>query len=114
MAQRKKSTLRQGGKSITPTLPDDVLTDLKNTMDLAKSSNEEQVITRADFKNIMHNFGYFSVRQKEFEEELRKYGLDPKQATFTDAEVINVITNLWCQRGHEEEARDCFRIFDKK
>ena len=96
MAMRKKSTVRPGGKTANAmTLSDDVLTDLKHVIDSIKSKSPDQSISRAEFRNIVHNFGYYSIRQKEFEEELRKHGLDPKQPTYTETEVINLITTLW-------------------
>ncbi len=93
---RKKSTLKPGGKAASAmALSDDVLTDLKHVISLFKSKSPDQSISRADFRNIVHNFGYYSIRQKEFEEELRKHGLDPKQPTYTEAEIVTLITSLW-------------------
>ena len=116
MALRKKSTVRPAGKaSTTATLSDDILTDLKNVITSLKETDPANgsVISRGDFRNIVHNFGFYSIRQKEFEEELNKHGLDPKKPYYSEAEVIGLVTSLWCQRGREEEARDCFRVFDK-
>ena len=94
MAYSKKATLKVGTKgSTSQSLPDDVLIDLKHVMeDIIK---QHGAITRADFRSIMHNFGHYSIRQKEFEEELRKHGFDTRQPTFKESEVISLITNLW-------------------
>ena len=90
----RKTTLKQAAKgSAVQTLPDDVLTDLKHVMEHLKNGDEP--ISRADFRTIMHNFGHYSIRQKEFEEELRKHGFDTKQQTFTESEIISLITSLW-------------------
>eukprot|EP00831_Metopus_contortus_P064768 TRINITY_DN5793_c0_g1_i1.p1 TRINITY_DN5793_c0_g1~~TRINITY_DN5793_c0_g1_i1.p1 ORF type:complete len:183 (-),score=41.64 TRINITY_DN5793_c0_g1_i1:172-720(-) len=109
---RKKSLVKGSVKSETITLPGDVLTDLKNVISLFKKKGD--TIARSEFRIIMHNFGHYSIRQKEFEEELRKFNFDPKQPYFTESEIISVITNLWNLRGREEEARDCFKVFDKQ
>lgn len=94
MAATRKTTLKQGTKgAMVQALPDDVLTDLKHVMDDLKKNGEP--INRSAFRTIMHNFGHYSIRQKEFEEELRKHGFDSKQPIFTEAEVISLITNLW-------------------
>ena len=93
MAATRKATLKQGAKGVTTqTLPDDVLTDLKHVMNHLKKKDE--LFSRADFRTIMHNFGHYSIRQKEFEEELRKHNLDSKKE-FTEADIITVITQLW-------------------
>ena len=88
----RKTVLKQGTKATTLSLPDDVLTDLKHVMDHLKKKDEP--FSRADFRTIMHNFGHYSIRQKEFEEELRKHNLDSKKE-FTEADIIQVITLLW-------------------
>ncbi len=94
MAFPKKTSTKLGAKGATVQyLPDDVLTDLKHVME--DTIKQHGVITRADFKNIVHNFGHYSIRQKVFEEELYKHGFDPKQPTFNETEVITLITSLW-------------------
>ncbi len=116
MALRKKSTIRQPGKSMAPaTLSDDVLTDLKHVIESFNKSDEGigEGISRSDFKNILHNFGFYAIRQKDFEQELRSHDLDPKKPYYSEAEVIGLVTSVWCQRGREEEARDCFHVFTK-
>ncbi len=95
MAQ-KRTQQRPGAKGgAALTLPDDVLTDLRHVMTMFREQNQNHEIRRADLRSIMHNFGHYSVRQKEFEEELRKHNIDGKEGNFTEAEVITVITGLW-------------------
>ena len=92
---KKKSTMRTGAKVTSQTLSDDVLTDLKHVIELAKSKSADKIIGRAEFRNIVHNFGYYSIRQKEFEELLSKNSMDPKKASYTEGEVISLVTSLW-------------------
>eukprot|EP00826_Nyctotherus_ovalis_P023759 TRINITY_DN1827_c0_g1_i11.p1 TRINITY_DN1827_c0_g1~~TRINITY_DN1827_c0_g1_i11.p1 ORF type:complete len:165 (+),score=51.67 TRINITY_DN1827_c0_g1_i11:135-629(+) len=113
MSLRRQGTLK-GSKNTAPTsLPDDVLTDLKHVIEYLRKPGSTEV-TRSDFRSIAHNFGAYGIRQSEFERELKKQNLDPARSTYTEAEVINMITNLWCTTGKDGEAADCFRVFDKK
>ncbi len=84
---------KQTTKNVSHALPDDVLTDLKHVMDLLRPEGES--LPRAGLRTLMHNFGHYAIRQKEFEEELGKHGLDPRQPSFSDAEAISLITSLW-------------------
>ena len=114
MMEPKKKVTTKGGKVTGPaSLPDDVLTDLKHVIEYLKKPGATEV-TRSDLRSIIHNFGLYGIKQSEFSEEVRKHGLDPNKSSYTETEVINMITNLWCSNGKDNEANDCFRVFDKQ
>ena len=68
------------------------------------------------FRNILHNFGFHKMSKKEIDEEVKK--ADPeflkKQAVEFDF-VKHVVGYRWvAKQGKEEEAKECFKLFDKR
>ena len=68
------------------------------------------------FRNILHNFGFHRLSKKEIDEEL-KTRADPdflkRQAVDFDT-VKFVVGYRWNKSGKEDEARECFKLFDKR
>ena len=101
----------------------DLVNDLTEAFEFYDTDNDG-LITLAQFRNIMQNFGYHAMAPREANDELKS--LDGK---FFDQnnprncvnlafvkEVIayrqyNIKGTKEC--GRDEEARDCFRLFDK-
>ena len=108
---------RATNKTIKPSgptsLPDDVQTDLRHVIEYLKKPNATG-ISESDFRSIIHNFGRYGIRKSEFEKLLWKHNLGQSGSNFSDTEVINMVTALWCSEGKDSEASDCFRVFDKQ
>ena len=74
------------------------------------------MISIAHFRNILYNFGFHRLSKRETDTDLTK--CDPEFAkrncvdfTFTK----HAVAYRWINRGgREDEAKECFRVFDKK
>ncbi len=68
-----------------------------------------------DFRNILHNFGFNKMTKKEIDDELKKNDIDPNKRSSIDFDSVRLaISYRWNKGGKEDEARDCFRLFDKR
>ena len=80
----------------------------------------EHTISENLFRNILQNFGFHKMGPRDIEDELRKS--DPKilERNCVDfAFVKHVVTFHWnkgihAESGKDEEAKECFRLFDKR
>ena len=95
-------------------LPGDVLADLQDAFNFYDKENNGY-ISMTHFRNILHNFGFHRLSKKEIDEELKK--ADPeflkRQAVDFDC-VKYVVGYRWTKSGKEDEARECFKLFDKR
>ena len=99
---------------INQNLPDDVISDLKDSFTFY-DKEKTQAISMMNFKNILHSFGFAKSSKKDLEEELKEHGIEPGRQTIRFNELLSVITTKWCRHGgKDEEARECFKVFDKK
>ena len=73
------------------------------------------------FRNILQNFGFHKMGPRDIEDELKKS--DPeilKRNAVTFEFVRHVVTSHWTkghksgEAGRDEEAKECFRLFDKR
>ena len=67
------------------------------------------------FRNILHNFGFHRYSKKDIDEELKKG--DPNilsRNAIALPEVKYFVTKRWNKNGSYEEARECFKLFDKR
>ena len=88
------------------------LTEAFNFYDKESTS----LISIAHFRNILYNFGFHRLSKREIDVELSK--CDPE---FTKRNCVDlafckyVVAYRWITRnGREEEAKECWRVFDKK
>ena len=67
------------------------------------------------FYNILQNFGFHSRSKKETDEELSKHDNDFRKKNGVDYEFLEYSVHYrWSKMyGDKEEARDCFKLFDK-
>ena len=72
-------------------------------------------ISMTHFRNILHNFGFHRLSKKEIDEELKRADSEflKRQAVDFDA-VKFVVGYRWNKSGREDEARECFKLFDKR
>ena len=67
------------------------------------------------FRNILHNFGFHRLSKKEIDEDLKKADPDFLKRQAVDLEVVKYVVGYrWNKTGKEEEARECFKLFDKR
>ena len=55
------------------------------------------------------------MTKKEIDEELKRNDIDPNKRSVFDFDCVRLaVAYRWNKGGKEEEARECFRLFDKK
>lgn len=55
------------------------------------------------------------MTKKEIDDELKKNDVDPNKRTQFDFDSVRLVVSYrWNKGGKEDEARDCFRLFDKR
>ena len=95
-------------------LPGDVLADL---FDAYSFYDKEQngYITMIHFRNILHNFGFHRMSKKEIDEELKRADSEFTKRQAVDYDTVKFVVGYrWNKSGKEEEARECFKLFDKR
>ena len=112
MATSNKPTI---DPSSIPPLPSDILDDLVDAFHFY-DKEDQGIITAQQFKNILHNFGFHRLSKKDMDEELRRHDIDlTKRASFDFDTTKNVVGYRWMKGGgKEDEARDCFKLFDRR
>ena len=67
------------------------------------------------FRNILHNFGFHRMSKKEIDDELKKADPEFLKKQNVDFDTVKfVIGYRWNKGGKEDEARECFKLFDKR
>ena len=96
-------------------MPADVMSDLKDAFNYYDKQNTG-MISLQQFKNILHNFGFHRTAKKEMEDELRRHDIDlNKKMSFSLDDCKNWVSyKLTKGGGREEEAKDWYKLFDKK
>ena len=95
-------------------LPGDMLADLQDAFNFYDKQNEGY-ISMSHFRNILHNYGFHRLSKKEQDEELKRADSDFLKRTAVDFGVVKfVIGYRWNKSGREDEARECFKLFDKR
>ena len=95
-------------------IPGEILSDLQ---DAFKFYDKEDTgnISIPHFRNILHNFGFNKMSKKEIDDELRKIDPDFSKKTQVDFELVRTAVSVrWNKNGKVDEARECFRLFDKR
>ena len=73
------------------------------------------VISMTHFRNILHNFGFHKMSKREIDDELKK--ADPQFLTrlAIDYDSLKYVVGYrWNKGGNLEEAKECFKLFDKR
>ena len=95
-------------------LPGEILADLQDAFKFY-DKEETSVISITHFRNILHNFGFHKMSKKEIDDELKKNDIDPNKRTVVDFDAVRLaVAYRWNKGGKEEEARECFKLFDKR
>jgi Ca2+-binding EF-hand superfamily protein len=91
-------------------LPIEVQSDLDDAF--TYYAKEGSTITSQEFHNILHNFGFSQMTNTM--EELKRHGLDAKEA-YTKDDARNVVSyRLLKGGGAEEQAKQTYELFDKR
>ena len=95
-------------------LPGDILADLLDAFEFY-DKEQNRYISMLHFYNILQNFGFHSRSKKETDEELTKHDPDFRRKNCVDYEFLEfAVQYRWSKQfGDKEEARDCFKLFDK-
>ena len=67
------------------------------------------------FRNILHNFGFHKMSKKEIDDELKRAHSDFLKKQAVDFDTVKFVVGYrWEKSGKEDEARECFKLFDKR
>lgn len=95
-------------------IPSDVMADLQDAFHFYDKEGL-QYISMTHFRNILHNFGFHRLGKKEIDEELKKADSDFLKRQGVEFDVCKyVVSYRWQKSGREDEARECFKLFDKR
>ena len=76
---------------------------------------ETGFVSMTHFSNILKNFGFHNINPKETDEELRKSDPEFKKRNCVDFNFCkHVVGYRWTKSGRDEEAKECFGVFDKR
>ncbi len=95
-------------------LPGEILSDLQ---DAFKHYDKEETgqISITHFRNILHNFGFHKMSKKEIDDELKRNDIDPNKRQSVSFDAVRLaVAYRWNKGGKDEEARECFKLFDKR
>ena len=106
-------------KSYVGQMSSDLVNDLQDAFDFYDEKHTG-FISIQHFRNIMQNFGYHSIGIRDANDELRK--LDQQFSTRNCVDIAFVKEVIAFRQykgsgkepGKDEEARECFRLFDKR
>ena len=94
-------------------LPTDILADLVDAFQFY-DKQQQGFISMVHFHNILHNFGFADRSKKETEAELTKIHVDHQGKSGIRLDEIKAIIGYRWKLGRLDEARNCFKIFDKR
>ena len=95
-------------------LPGDMLNDLQEAFAFY-DKEETGYISIPHFRNILHNFGFYRLSKREIDDEMRRQDIDFLRRNCVDLPFCrHMIAYRWIKGGNMEEARECFRLFDKR
>ncbi len=120
---QRKRTLAAEPREITkidPTrmqqypVPGDVIADLTDAFAFYDKENSG-LITMVHFRNILQNFGFHNLSKKEIDDELKRADPEFLKKKFVDYDTVKLVIGYRYQKGgKDEEARECFHLFDKR
>ena len=100
-------------------LPSEMAADLQECFDHYREEGE-YTIPDYLFRNILQNFGFHRMGPRDIEEELKKSEPEWLKCNAVDFQFVrHVVTYHWnkgirSESGKDEEAKECFGLFDKR
>ena len=106
---------RAESKNYTNQLPGDQIYDLTEAF-VFYDKEETGFISIPHFRNILHNFGFHRLSKREIDADLIKNDPEFMKRNCVDMGFCkHVIAYRWVAKdGRGDEAKECFRVFDKK
>ena len=104
----------EGTRAVNQHLSVDILSDLREAFDMF-DKDKQDAISISQFKTIIDCFGFQKLSLNEYNQDLKR--LDPEfpKRTGVDFEFLKcAVAVRWNKTGLYEEAKDAFRVFDKK
>ena len=104
-----------GQKNYANTLPGDQIFDLTEAFNFY-DKEETGYISIAHFRNILHNFGFHRLSKRDIDTDLQRCDPDFMKRNAVDLPFCkHVVGYRWAAKGgREDEAKECFKVFDKK
>ena len=104
-----------GQKVYAHSLPGDQVFDLTEAFNFY-DKDETGYITIPNFRNILHNFGFHRLSKREIDADLIKCDGEFMKRNCVDLGFCkHVVAYRWAAKGgREDEAKECFKVFDKK
>ena len=119
-AQRKTLTatnvarIAEKQKYAQHTLPSTMQSDLVDAFHFYDKQGDG-IISMSQFRNILHNFGFGKMSKKEIDQDLTKADPEFLKRQYVELETVrDIVAYRWQKTGEAEEAKECFRIFDKR
>jgi len=95
-------------------VPGEILSDLQDSFAFY-DKEDTGYISVTHFRNILHNFGFHRMSKKEIDDELKRNEIDPNKRMQFDFDCVKLAVGYRFHKGgKDEEARECFRLFDKR
>ena len=114
-----KNVAKTPEKTNVGNMPPEMASDLEECFNYYAEENE-YTIPENLFRNILQNFGFHKMGPRDIEEELKKSDAEYIKRTHMDLQFVkHVVAYHWnkgirSESGKEEEAKECFRLFDKR
>ena len=95
-------------------IPGEILSDLQDAF-RHYDKEDSGIISITHFRNILHNFGFHKMSKKEIDDELKRNDIDPNKRQSVDFDAVRLaVAYRWNKGGKDDEARECFKLFDKR
>ena len=104
----------ESSKSNNVNLLSDVLSDLHEAFAFY-DKDQSGYISMSHFTNILKNFGFHKMAPREIDDELRKHDSEFKKRNCVDLAFCKYV--IWYRSNktsREDEATECFKVFNKK
>ena len=102
-------------KNYASQLSGDFVFDLTEAFDFY-DKEETGYISIPHFRNILHNFGFHKLSKREIDSTLVKCDGEFMKRNAVDLDFCKFVAAYqWmAKQGREDEAKECFKVFDKK
>ena len=103
-------------RAASSVLPGDMITDLTDAFDFYEKQQGVGVVSIDHFINILKNFGFHKMDKKSTDQELMKANSEFHKCTGVDFNFCKyVVSRRWnAGNGMQEEAVECFKLFNKR
>ena len=117
--KQEKNCAKTPEKANIGNLPPEMAADLQECFNHYLEEGEFTIPDHL-FRNILQNFGFHKMGPRDIEDELKKSDAEILKRNCVDFQFVrHVVTYRWnrgirSEPGKDEEAKECFRLFDKR